>query len=116
VLNFEALKPIQFRVLIPFIFKGIQSIVFLVYPIPDKALFFIITISLCYFILLSFYFLLNEYFKSKATNCWLAAIIIYPMVWNYVIMNGQFFYMDFSVLLVIILGFYAIVRKSISGL
>ncbi len=112
VLNFEAIKPIQYRILIPFIFKAVQTVVFLVKTIPDKALFFIITIGLCYLILVSFYFLLNEYFKSKAMNCWLASIIIYPMIWNYVIMNGQFFYMDFSILLIIILGFYCIVKEN----
>jgi hypothetical protein len=60
--------------------------------------------------------LLGEYFKSKAMNCWLSAIIIYPMMWNYVIMNGQFFYMDFSILLIIILGFYCIVSEKYSWL
>ncbi|HEY3252240.1 MAG TPA: hypothetical protein VGK25_14115, partial [Ignavibacteria bacterium] len=112
VLSFEALKPLQFRILIPFIFKAIQSVIFIFHQISNGALFFIITICLCYFILLSFYFLLNEYFKSKAVNCWLAAIIIYPMIWNFIIMNGTFFFMDFSVLLIIILGFYTIVRKK----
>ncbi len=112
VLNFEAIKPLQFRILVPFIFKAVKSVFDLFYAIPDKALFFILTIGFCYLILLSFYFLLNEYFKSKAANCWLAPIIIYPMIWNFVIMNGQFFYMDFTVLLIIILGFYAIVKKK----
>lgn len=112
VLNFEAIKPIQYRLLIPFIFKAVQTVVHFVYPIPDKALFFLITIIICFLVLLSFYFLLNEYFKSKATNCWLAPIIIYPMIWNFVIMNGQFFFMDFSILLIMILGTLAIVRKQ----
>ncbi len=116
VLNFEAVKPIQFRILIPLIFKGIRDIVSIFHSIPDKMLFFLITIALCYFILLSFYFLLNEYFKSKAINSWLSSIIIYPMIWNYVIMNGQFFYMDFSVLLIIILGFYCIVSEKYNWL
>ncbi|MGH2575550.1 MAG: hypothetical protein ACRDFC_07615, partial [Ignavibacteria bacterium] len=105
VLNFEALKPIQYRVLIPFIFKALSVIKL----ISDKALFFLMTIALTYFILLSFYFLLNKYFLSKAHNYWLSPVIIYPMIWNYIILNGQFFYMDFSVLLIIILGMYFIV-------
>jgi hypothetical protein len=49
-------------------------------------------------------------------NCWLASIIIDPMIWNYVIMNGQFFYMDFSILLIIILGFYCIVSEKYNWL
>ncbi|MCI0449412.1 MAG: hypothetical protein L0Y79_06450 [Chlorobi bacterium] len=116
VLNFEAIKPIQYRILIPFMFNAVQSVVFLIKPIPDKALFFIITIVLCYLILFSFYFLLGQYFKSRAMNCWLGAIIIYPMIWNYVIMNGQFFYMDFSVLLIVILGFICIVSERYNWL
>lgn len=108
VLNFEAVKPIQFRILIPFIFK-VMKLVFSF--ISDEALFFLLTIVLCYFILLMFYFLLNEYFQSRAHNCWLAPFIIYPMIWNFVIMNGQFFYMDFSVLLIIIIGFILIVKE-----
>lgn len=112
VLNGEALKPVQFRILIPLIFKAAQSVIFLVKTIPDKALFFIITIMLCYLILFSFYLLLGQYFKGRAMNCWLASIIIYPMLWNLVIMNGQFFYMDFSILLIIILGFYCIAAEK----
>ncbi len=108
VLKYEAIKPIQYRLLIPFVFKAIS----VVRIMPDKALFFVLTIGLTYFTLLSFYFLLNEYFTSKAHNCWLSPIIIYPMIWDYVIMNGQFFYMDFSVLLIIILGFHFIVTRQ----
>lgn len=116
VLNFEAVKPIQFRVLIPYLFNAVKTFVFLVKSIPDKALFFIMTIVLCYLILFSFYFLLGHYFKSRAMNCWLGAIIIYPMIWNYVIMNGQFFYMDFSVLLIIIFGFICIISERYNWL
>lgn len=109
VLNFEAIKPIQFRILIPYIFSAFKSVLFFV---PDKAVFFILTIVFCYFVLLAFYFLLNEYFQSKAHNCWLSPIIIYPMMWNFVIANGQFFYMDLSVLLVVVVGFYLIVKEK----
>ena len=112
VLNGEAVKPIQFRILIPLIFKAVQSVVFIFKAIPDKAIFFLITIMLCYMILFSFYMLLGQYFKGRAMNCWLSAIIIYPMIWNFVIMNGQFFYMDFSILLIIILGFYCVVSEK----
>ncbi len=116
VLSGEAIKPIQFRILIPIIFKVVQTVLFIFKTIPDKAIFFFITIMLCYMILFSFYMLLGEYFKGKAMNCWLASVIIYPMIWNFVIMNGQFFYMDFSILLIIILGFYAIVSEKYNWL
>lgn len=116
VLDGEAVKPIQFRILIPFVFKAVQAVMSIFHAIPDKILFFLITIMLCYMILFSFYMLLGQYFKGKAMNCWLSAIIIYPMIWNFVIMNGQFFYMDFSILLIIILGFYCIVSEKYNWL
>jgi len=116
VLSGIALKPIQYRVLIPLIFKAISIVVSVVKHASDKAIFFSITIGLCYFVLLSFYFILNKYFKSKAVNCWLAPVIIYPMIWNFVIMNGQFFYMDFSVLLIISLGIYCIISEEYAWL
>lgn len=112
VLNFEALKPVQYRLLIPFIFKAITFFKL----IPDKAAFFLITVAVTYFILLSFYFLLNCYFQSNEQNYWLAFIIIYPMTWNFIILNGQFFYMDFSILLIIILGFYFIVTEKFKSM
>lgn len=116
VLSGEAIKPIQFRILIPVIFKAVQSVIFIFREIPDRVVFFLITITLCYMILFSFYMLLGEYFKGRAMNCWLASVIIYPMIWNFVIMNGQFFYMDFSILLIIILGFYTIVSEKYNWL
>lgn len=108
VANFESVKPLQFRILIPLIFKGLSML----HIVPPKLLFFFINTGLAYLILVSFYFLLGRYFKSKAMNCWLSPIIIYPMIWNLVIMNGQFFYMDFALLLSMIIGFYCIVAKK----
>jgi len=116
VLKGEAVKPLQFRILIPLIFKALASVIGLVKHISDKAIFFIIIVIICYLILLSFYFLLNEHFKNKNINCWLAFVIFYPMMWNFIIMNGQFFYMDYSVLLIIILGFYFIVSEKYNWL
>jgi hypothetical protein len=107
VANFESMDPFQFRILIPLIFKWISMLNLM----PPKILFFIINAVLAYLILLSFYFLLGKHFKSKAMNCWLAPIIIYPMIWNLIILNGQFYYMDFGLLLSIIVGYYFIVTN-----
>lgn len=108
VANFESVKPIQFRILLPLIFKAFT----LLNLVPPKLVFFMMNMVLAYLILLAFYFLLGEHFKSKAMNCWLAPIIIYPMIWNLVIMNGQFFYMDFALLLSMIAGYYLIVSNK----
>lgn len=111
VLNFESVRPIQYRLFIPYIFSILKSIVSVFTAVNDKALFFIITIFSCYLVLLAFYFLLNQFFKSRAMNSWIAPVIIYPMIWNFVILNGQFFFMDFPVLLFIVAGFYCIVSE-----
>ena len=108
VADFESVKPIQFRILIPLVFKWLTTFNLM----PPKMIFFIINTVLAYLILLSFYFLLGKHFKSRAMNCWLAPIIIYPMIWNLVIMNGQFFYMDFGLLLSMIVGYYFIVSDK----
>lgn len=108
VANFESVKPIQFRILIPLIFKWLSMLNI----VPPKPLFFMINMVLAYLILLSFYFLLGKHFKSRALNCWLAPIIIFPMIWNLIIMNGQFFYMDFGLLLSMIVGYYFIVSEK----
>jgi hypothetical protein len=107
VANFESIKPIQFRIFLPLIFKGLSIIT----SITDKPLFFLINSAQVYLILLSFYFLLNKHFQNKIWNGRLALIIIYPMIWNLVIMNGQFFYMDFGLLLFMVIGYYFIVSK-----
>lgn len=112
VLEGTAVKPMQFRLLIPYVFKLLKVFIGLFHTISDRNLFFLMIIFMCYFILVAFYFLLNEYFRSRAVNAWLAVVIIYPMIWNFVILNGQFFYMDFSVLLIIILGYYFIVSEQ----
>ena len=108
VLQGIACKPIQFRILIPYIMK----VLLLFHVLKDKLVFVLLLVVITYFILLTFYLILNCYFKSKAHNCWLAPIIIYPMMWNYIILNGQFFYMDFSILLIILLGFYFIITEQ----
>ena len=112
VLDNTAIKPMQFRLLIPIIFIAIKKLINIFHSISDGALFFAIAIAQCYLILLSFYFLLNQYFQNRAANLWIAPVIIYPMVWNFIIVNGQFFYMDFGVLLVITLGYYLIVSEK----
>lgn len=108
VLNGIACKPVQLSILIPYLFKVVSLITFL----NDKLVFVLTSVIITYFILLSFYALLNCFFRSKAHNCWLAPIIIYPMIWNYIILNGQFFFVDFCILLITVLGFYFIVREQ----
>ena len=116
VLNNTALKVVQIRVFIPLVFIALKTIISLVYAAPNGGLFYIITVIQCYFILISFYFLLNAHFENKRANLWIAPVIIYPMVWNFIIMNGQFFYMDFGILLAITLGYYFIVSGQFGWL
>jgi hypothetical protein len=108
VLNFEAIKVLQYRLLVPFVFK----ILSLVFPFGDKAVYFLLTVIQTFIIIFVFYHLLNEYFVDRKFNAVIAPVIIYPMVWNYIILNGQLFYVDFSILIFILLGYLFIVRDE----
>jgi hypothetical protein len=107
VLNFEAIKVMQYRLLVPFLYKLLS----LFLPIPEKAVYFVLLVILCFMVIYVFYRLLNEYFEDRKINALLAPVIIYPMAWNYIILNGQSFYVDFSNLIFVLLGYYFIIKK-----
>lgn len=108
VIDFTALKVLQYRMLVPFSFAALKFFL----PLPDKAVYFILAVIQTIIILYIFYRLLNEYFDSKGINALIAPLITYPMVWNYTILNGQNFFVDFSILIFILLGYYFIIREK----
>lgn len=112
VLNFEAIKVMQYRIFIPFVFK----IYSLLLPFNASAVYFAVQLSMCIAVVYVFYRLLNEFFESRKINLLIAPVILYPMVWNYIILNGQSFYVDFSNLLFIFIGYYFIIRRENIGL
>lgn len=109
ILSFDALKPNQYRLLVPLMFKLFKS----TFPfIPDKAAFFAITWTFAFFIMVMFYNILNVYFTNKKSNQWLAFVLFYPMFWHYIVINQIFEFTDFANLLLTLLGYYFIIKKN----
>jgi hypothetical protein len=108
ILSFEANKPNQFRLLIPFIFKAFKTAFFFV---PDQPAYFAIILVLTFFTVVLFYNILNVYFENKNVNQWLAFIIFYPLVWHYLILNQMFEFTDFANLFFTFLGYYCVINN-----
>ncbi|MBZ0204601.1 MAG: hypothetical protein IT281_08250 [Ignavibacteria bacterium] len=98
----------QYRVLIPYIFKGLSYVL----PLSDVSLFVLIIVVITYFTLLCFRSVLNVYFENRTVNSISAIIIIYPMLWNFMLLNSIFFFVDSAVVLFMTAGFYFIVSKK----
>ncbi len=108
VVEFTALKVLQYRMLVPFTFALLKSFI----PASDNAVYFILVLMQTMLILYVFYRLLNEYFEDRGINALIAPFILYPMLWNYTILNGQLFFVDFSLLIFILLGYYFVIREK----
>jgi len=110
VLSFTAQKPFQFRVLVPFIYKA-MSIAGLGL-LPPKAIFLGMSILIVYMIIFMYKLVLDEYFQNKNLNIILAITILYPMTWNYVLLNQAYLFYDYMSILVYITGMYFILRNK----
>lgn len=108
VLNGEALHSMQYRVLIPYLFKGLSSVL----PLSDIPLFMLMTFVITYLTLLCFRSVLNVYFENKTLNSIAAIIIFYPMIWNFMLLNTIFFFVDSAIVLFMTAGFYCIITKK----
>jgi hypothetical protein len=108
ILSLEAIKPNQFRLFVPYIFKLIKTVFFFV---PDKAVFFVIILVFTFLSLVLFYNILNVYFGNKKINQWLTFILLYPMIWQYLILNQMFEFTDFANILFIFAGYYCIINN-----
>ena len=108
VLSFETFKPFQFRLFIPIIFKALSFLSF----IPSKALFMLMSCVIVYLTILAYYYILGEYFNNKLANLLLAPVIIYPMVWNYILLNESFQYYDLCAILIFTVGLYFILTEN----
>jgi hypothetical protein len=98
LVNFTALKPFQYRILIPFLINILHRMV----PINLILIYMFLTIIFVFFILIAF----NAYLKIFLKGRWvdLASIsILYPMLWNYA--SGHLNYpSDIPAILFFILG------------
>lgn len=108
VLSFGTMKPYQFRLLIPFIYKILSVLSF----IPPKAIYMLMNCVFVYLTIVVYYYFLNEMFRNNILNLFLAPVIIYPMIWNYVLLNQSFQYYDPCAVLVFTLGLYFIIKDN----
>jgi hypothetical protein len=112
VLTFQTYKPYQFRLLIPFIFLLFKTLKF----IPQNILFLFYSIFVVYFIILMYRKLISEYFTNNKTLLFLAPVILYPILWNYILINGMYQYYDFTSILIFIIGLYLIIKEKFYAL
>lgn len=108
VLNIEAIRSIQYRLLIPAIFK----IISLPALLPNNAIFFLIMLGFVYLTIIVFYRLLGVYFVNREFNYISALLIIYPMIWNFVAINTIFFFVDCAVIFFMLLSLYFIITEK----
>lgn len=107
VLAGDATRAIQYRVLVPLIFK-----VFTFLHIPDIVIFLFIIIVFTYLTILFFYLILNRYFQNKTFNYLIALALFYPMFWNFMLLNQTFFFMDHSLMFFMTAGLYFILARK----
>lgn len=108
VISFEANKPFQFRLVIPLVMKIFSVFAF----IPQKAVFLGLTILCTYLIIYFYHRVINEYFTGNTMIMLIAPFIIYPMLWNYVILNQSFQYYDIAAVLFFVLGILFIIKDK----
>jgi len=108
VLNGEAVSSIQNRILVPYIFKFLSIIL----PLSDTKLFMIIIIPFTYLSLVFFRSILNVYFSNKTINSVAAILLLYPIIWNLMLMNTILFFVDQAIVLFMTAGMYFIITKK----
>ena len=112
VATFDTYKPYQFRLLVPMIFKLFSPLSF----IPIKALFLAYSCVIIYLLQIVYYFIICEHFKDSAINFFLAPVILYPIIWNFILLNETFLFYDFTAILLFTLGLYFILKDNFKGL
>lgn len=108
VASFQTAKPYQFRLLVPILFMLFKPLTF----ISEKTIYIAYDFIIVYFIILMYYKFLCEYFVNKKIVLFLAPVIIYPMLFNYVILNQSFQYYDFTSILLFTIGLYFIIKNN----
>ena len=108
VSSFETYKPWQFRILIPLIFFIFKPLTF----ISQTTVFWLYSGVIVYLLILVYAKVLCEYFENRKIVLFSATFIIYPMIWNYVILNSIFQYYDFTAILIFTLGLYLIIKEK----
>ncbi len=108
ILTYGAEIPNQYRLVIPYIFKAIK----IIFPfLGDRTVYMSMIIMITFFTLIFFYNILNIYFRNKKTNKFLTFILLFPMIWQYIILNSMFEFTDFANILFIFAGYYFIIKQ-----
>ena len=81
-----------------------------------KALYSVYNTVIVFLILVVYYKFLCGYFRNKKLLLWIAPVILYPILWNFVILNESFQYYDFTAILFTVWGLYFITRENFIGL
>jgi len=112
VITFHTWKPYQFRLLVPFIFVLLKPLSF----IPQKTVFIVYDFIIVCFIIDVFNKTLTQYIQNKKAILWLSPVILYPMLWNYIILNQGFQFYDFTSVLIFTIGIYFILKEKFTYL
>jgi hypothetical protein len=112
VMSFETAKPYQFRLLLPVLFMIFKPLSF----IPEKLIYTLYSVFIVYLLLIVYNRLLCKYFDSERSASLYSAVILYPMLWNYVILNQSFQFYDFTAILIFTAGLYFIAAESFKWL
>jgi hypothetical protein len=107
VMSLETSKPYQFRLLIPAVFFLLKPISF----IPQKILFLVYSVIVVYAVILMYRKFLSEYFHNHKAVLFLSPVILYPMLWNYILINRTYQYYDFTSIFIFIIGLYLIIKE-----
>ena len=110
--TFETSKPYQFRMLMPLVFGFFKPIAMLY----GKYLYSAYNVVIVFMIQVVYYKLLCRYFPNKKLMLWIAPVILYTMLFNYILLNGSFQYYDFTAILFTVIGLYFITRENFKGL
>ncbi|HEY3252242.1 MAG TPA: hypothetical protein VGK25_14125 [Ignavibacteria bacterium] len=113
VQSFESRKPYQFRLLVPFIFFLFKPLEFIISQREIITGFFVIVV---YLTVVVYQKILAQYFQNKKAVLFLAPVILYPILWNYVILNQGYQFYDFMAILIFITGLYFIIKDNFTGL
>ncbi|KXK44334.1 MAG: hypothetical protein UZ05_CHB002002660 [Chlorobi bacterium OLB5] len=108
VASFKTAKPYQFRLLMPLIFDFFKPL----YMVYGKYLYNAWNVTAIFLLQVVFYRLLCGYFVNKKYLLWISPVILYPVLFNYIILNQSFQYYDFTAILLYTVGLYYILNKK----
>ena len=108
VASFDTYKPFQFRLLLPMMFMVLKSLGI----VAGKKFILAYSFLIVYAVIVVQFRLISEYLENTKAALLLAPVILYPMAWNYILINNIFMYYDLSAILLFSLGLYFILKDN----